>query len=199
MGLAIALLGISGLFERVVRVIPQSVALAVLGGLLLKYGIGHASPGWPTDPLIVLAMIAAFLVLRRIKMRVPITGALLAGFVVAFALGQLPLDKVSLNLAAPVVVWPVFSLPALLGLGAAAAGAGAGRAGSAGLCGDARRRLCAAGQWLAGGHRPAERAAGAHAEPWPDIGRDHRRDQQLARGAPGRGPALWGGGGRRAS
>jgi benzoate membrane transport protein len=59
----------------------------------------------------------AYLALRRIKMRVPIVGALLAGFIVAFALGQLPLDKVSLDLAAPVVIWPLFSLPALLGLG----------------------------------------------------------------------------------
>jgi benzoate membrane transport protein len=115
-GLAIALLGISGLFERAVRVIPQSVALAVLGGLLLKYGIGLFT-GLASDPLIVLAMIVAYLALRRIKMRVPIVGALLAGFIVAFALGQLPLDKVSLDLAAPVFIWPLFSLPALLGLG----------------------------------------------------------------------------------
>lgn len=115
-GLVIALLGISGLFERAVRMIPQSVALAVLGGLLLKYGIGLFT-GLASDPLIVLAMIAAYLALRRIKMRVPIVGALLAGFIVAFALGQLPLDKVSLDLAAPVVIWPLFSVPALLGLG----------------------------------------------------------------------------------
>jgi benzoate membrane transport protein len=114
-GLAVALLGISGLFDRAVRVIPQSVALAVLGGLLLKYGIGLFT-GLASDPLIVLAMIAAYLLLRRIKMRVPIAGALLAGFAAAFVLGQLPLDKVSLALAVPVVIWPVFTLPALLGL-----------------------------------------------------------------------------------
>ena len=79
------------------------------------YGIGIFT-GLANDPLIVLAMIAAFLVLRRMRMRVPIAGALLAGFAVAFALGQLPLDRVSLDLAAPVFVMPVFSLPALLGL-----------------------------------------------------------------------------------
>lgn len=115
-GLVITLLGVSGLFERAVRVVPQPVALAVLGGLLLKYGFALFA-GLATNPLIVLAIIAVFLALRRINMRVPIAGALLAGFVAAFALGQLDLGSVRLELTVPILIAPEFSLRAMLGLG----------------------------------------------------------------------------------
>lgn len=114
-GLAIALLGVSGLFDRAVRVIPQPVAMAVLAGLLLKYGLALIT-GVQSDPLLVLAIIAAFLVLRRVGFRVPIAGALLAGFVAAWGAGQLRLGAVQLSLAAPTVVWPEFTPRAAVGL-----------------------------------------------------------------------------------
>jgi benzoate membrane transport protein len=115
-GLLIALLGASGLFERVVRVIPQPVALAVLGGLLLKYGFALVG-GVQASPPVVLAIIGVFLLLRRLRARVPIAGALLAGFAAAYATGQLDLSGVRLELASPVFVAPEFTARALLGLG----------------------------------------------------------------------------------
>jgi benzoate membrane transport protein len=114
-GGVIALLGISGLFERAVRLIPQPVALAVLGGLLLKYGVALFT-GLATDPLIVLVIMVVYLALRRAGMRVPIAGALLAGFGVAYALGQLNLGQVRLTMATPVLIWPEFTLGATVGL-----------------------------------------------------------------------------------
>lgn len=114
-GVAIALLGISGLFGRVVQIIPQPVALALLAGLLLKYGLALIG-GITTEPLIVLAIILVFLALRRLHMRVPIAGALVAGFLVAWALGQLQLSQVQLAFATPVVVWPEFTISAAFGL-----------------------------------------------------------------------------------
>jgi benzoate membrane transport protein len=114
--IVIIVLGLAGLFERVVALIPQPVAMAVLGGLLLKYGVALFT-GLKSDPWIVLAVMAVFLFLRRIKMRVPIGGALLAGFAVAFLLGKLDLTGVRLELAAPVLIWPQFTLSSLLGLG----------------------------------------------------------------------------------
>jgi benzoate membrane transport protein len=114
-GLAIAALGVSGLFERAVRVIPQPVALAVLGGLLLKYGFALFS-GVASAPLIIPAIIAAFLLLRRAAMRVPIAGALLVGFAAAWATGQLQLGDLRLTLATPVIIWPEFTLRAAFGL-----------------------------------------------------------------------------------
>jgi benzoate membrane transport protein len=112
----IMVLGFSGLFEKVVALIPQPVAMAVLGGLLLKYGVALFT-GLKSDPIIVLAVMAVFLFLRRIKMRVPIAGALLVGFAAAFLMGKLDLGGVRLELAAPVLIWPQFTLSSLLGLG----------------------------------------------------------------------------------
>jgi benzoate membrane transport protein len=114
-GVAIALLGVSGLFDRVVRVIPQPIAMAVLAGLLLKYGLALIV-GVESDALLVLAIVAAFLALRWAGLRVPIAGALLAGFAVAGATGQLRLAPLQLTLATPVFVWPEFTLRAAVGL-----------------------------------------------------------------------------------
>ena len=115
-GVAVALLGISGLFDRIVRFIPQPVALAVLGGLLLKYGFALFS-GLAESPLVVLAIIGVYLLLRRLGSRVPMAGALLAGFGAAWALGLLDLSGVRLELATPVFIAPEFTPRALLGLG----------------------------------------------------------------------------------
>jgi benzoate membrane transport protein len=114
--LVIIILGVSGLFERVVRLIPQAVSMAVLGGLLLQYGVGLFK-GLTSSPWVILVMMGVYLILRRIKMRVPIGGALLVGFILCYALGELSLDGISLELAWPVFIWPQFSIPALLGLG----------------------------------------------------------------------------------
>jgi benzoate membrane transport protein len=114
-GLVITLLGVSGLFERVVRLIPQPVALAVLGGLLLKYGLALIA-GISADPPLVLAILGVYFALRFLGFRVPIAGALFAGFAVAWALGQLQLGEVQFALAAPVVIWPEWSLGATVGL-----------------------------------------------------------------------------------
>jgi benzoate membrane transport protein len=115
-GLLIALLGVSGLFDRVVRVIPQPVALAVLGGLLLKYGLALIT-GLAVAPLLVSAIIAAYLALRWANARVPIAGALVAGFAVAWGTGQLQfVAPVQVQVAVPVLVTPEFTLRAAFGL-----------------------------------------------------------------------------------
>jgi benzoate membrane transport protein len=114
--LVIILLGASGLFERVIALIPQPVAVTVLGGILLKYGL-NIFTGLQSDPATVLALMLSFLILRRIKMSVPIGGAVLVGFGAAFLIGKLDLSGLRLELAAPVWIWPQFSLRSLLGLG----------------------------------------------------------------------------------
>jgi benzoate membrane transport protein len=104
-GVAVALLGVSGLFERVVRRIPPPVAMAVLAGLLLKYGLALMG-SISADPPLVLAILSTSFALPFLGFRVPIAGALLAGFTVAWALRQLQFGTVPLAFAAPMVVWP---------------------------------------------------------------------------------------------
>lgn len=115
-GLAIAFLGATGLFERFMRLVPQNVALAVLGGSLLKYGLGLFTAA-ALEPTLVLGMTAAFLVAKRLSSRVPMGWALLVGFAGAALLGKFDVSNVRLELAAPVFIAPTFSAGALIGLG----------------------------------------------------------------------------------
>jgi benzoate membrane transport protein len=115
-GLSIAVLGFTGLFDRVIKFVPQGVALAVLGGVLFKYGLGLFS-SITTEPLLVLGMIAVFLVARLRNSTVPMAWALLAGFALALGFGKFIWQGISLQLVQPLVVIPHFEPSALIGLG----------------------------------------------------------------------------------
>lgn len=116
-GLAIAFLGFTGLFDKVMQLIPQPVAMAVLAGVLFKFGVGLFS-SLQTSPVIVIAMVAVFLIFKRLNWKTPMALALVAGFVAAFALGQVDLSGVRLELARPVFIMPTFHLSAIISLGA---------------------------------------------------------------------------------
>jgi benzoate membrane transport protein len=64
----------------------------------------------------VLAMLAAYLAMRRLLPRYAVLAALAAGVAVALGQGALRLDTVSLALARPVYTAPVFSVGALFGV-----------------------------------------------------------------------------------
>jgi benzoate membrane transport protein len=115
---AVVLLGMSGLFGRVMRLVPQPVVLAVLAGVLLRFGLGifNALDDHPLNPLMIGAMIAAFFWLKRVKFRAPSLGAMLIGVLIAAASGQMNFTGVSLVPTVPVFTMPVFTLNAALSL-----------------------------------------------------------------------------------
>ena len=115
-GLMIAILGATGLFDRVMRLVPQNVALAVLAGILFKYGLELFS-SITLEPVMILVMLAVFLIAKKTSSRVPMAWALVSGFVTAALLGKFNLDGVKLELAVPMLVAPAFSIPPLIGLG----------------------------------------------------------------------------------
>jgi benzoate membrane transport protein len=114
--LAIVFVGLTGLFERAMRFVPQGVALAVLAGVLFKYGLGLFTAAQP-EPVLVLGMIAVFLLAKLLKNRVPMAWALLAGFGLAFLLGKFQVAGISLQLAQPLFFMPSFNVAAIIGLG----------------------------------------------------------------------------------
>ncbi|MFC7287141.1 benzoate/H(+) symporter BenE family transporter [Herminiimonas glaciei] len=110
---AFVLLGLSGWFERVIRLIPPGVAAGLLAGILLQFGIG-AFGGMSLDPLLTGLLIAAYLVFRRCAARYAVVGILLLGLAFLLAQDRVDLSGLSLKLAAPVFTMPMFSLNALL-------------------------------------------------------------------------------------
>lgn len=116
--LAIMLLGLSGLFGRVMKLIPQEVVLAVLAGVLLRFGLGifNAMDDDPNNPIIIIGMVGVYMLLRRIRFAAPSLGAMGVGIVLAAAFGMLHVSPIELTLRLPMIFLPTFSLNAVLSL-----------------------------------------------------------------------------------
>ncbi|MFV0371648.1 MAG: benzoate/H(+) symporter BenE family transporter [Azonexus sp.] len=110
---AFVLLGLSGWFERVIRLIPPGVAAGLLAGILLQFGIG-AFGGMSVEPVLAGLLILAYLVFKRFSARYAVVGILLLGLAFLLLQARVDLSGLGLKLAAPVFTPPVFSLNALL-------------------------------------------------------------------------------------
>ncbi|WLG92382.1 benzoate/H(+) symporter BenE family transporter [Pseudomonas cucumis] len=110
---AFVLLGLSGYFEKVIRLIPPGVAAGLLAGILLQFGIG-AFGGMSIDPMLVGLLIVAYIVLKRFTARYAVVGILTLGLAFLLIQGRVDLSGLELQLAAPVFTLPEFSLNALL-------------------------------------------------------------------------------------
>lgn len=111
--LAFVLLGVSGLFDRVIRLIPPGVAAGLLAGILLQFGI-KAFGGVGVDPILAGLLIGTYVILKRFTTRYAVPGILICGLVFLVAQDRIDLTVLTFQLAAPVFTMPVFSLNALL-------------------------------------------------------------------------------------
>lgn len=110
---AFVVLGVSGYFDRLVRLIPLSIASALLAGILLQFGIG-AFAGASLDPLLVGLLIGAYLVLKRLAARYAVVGILVLGLIFLISQHRVDLSGLELSFARPVFTMPEFSLNSLL-------------------------------------------------------------------------------------
>jgi len=111
--LAFVLLGVSGCFENVIRLIPKGIAAGLLAGILLQFGIG-AFGGMSVDPVLAGTLVIAYVVLKRINARYAVPGILVLGLALLWIQGRLDLSGLDWTLAAPVFTMPGFSLNSLL-------------------------------------------------------------------------------------
>ncbi len=87
-GVLVLLIGVTGLFDAVMERVPNEVIMGALAGILLPFGI-EVFALLPGQPVLVGAMVAAFLVgVRLVRAVPPALLALVAGFVVAVASGR---------------------------------------------------------------------------------------------------------------
>ncbi len=110
---AFVALGLSGWFDKVIRLIPAGIASGLLAGILLQFGIG-AFGGASVDPLLVGLLILAYVTLKRVSPRYAVVGILVLGLAFLLAQGRVDLSGLRLQFAAPVFTMPEFSLNALL-------------------------------------------------------------------------------------
>ncbi|GAD23944.1 benzoate transporter [Acidovorax sp. MR-S7] len=111
----ITLAGMTGWFERVMNRIPMEIASALLAGVLARFGM-QAFTALQTDMPLVLAMLATYLLARRLLPRYAVVLTLAAGIVWAAASGQMRWSAVHFALAVPMFTAPQFSVQALMSL-----------------------------------------------------------------------------------
>ncbi|WP_377842175.1 benzoate/H(+) symporter BenE family transporter [Bosea sp. UC22_33] len=110
---AFVALGLSGCFEKVIRLIPPGIASGLLAGILLPFGIG-AFGGASIDPVLVGLLVVTYVVLKRFSARYAVVGILVIGLGFLLVQGRVDLSGLKPAFATPVFTMPAFSLNALL-------------------------------------------------------------------------------------
>lgn len=105
----VILIGVTGAFEKIVAFIPKGIAAGMMCGILFQFGV-QAFASSVDLPGVVFAMLAAYLISKRLWPRYAIIVVALTGFAVAFAMGKTQLHTLSLALAQPVFVAPQFNI-----------------------------------------------------------------------------------------
>ncbi|EOV9617504.1 benzoate/H(+) symporter BenE family transporter [Cronobacter dublinensis] len=112
----IVICGATGLFARLMKIIPPGLAAAMLAGILLRFGLrafgtleGHFA--------LCAAMLGAWLVSKAFAPRYAVVAALLAGVAVCLWQGEVNTGALHFAIAPPEFVAPTFSLASLLGVG----------------------------------------------------------------------------------
>ncbi|MFP6850801.1 MAG: benzoate/H(+) symporter BenE family transporter [Pseudomonas sp.] len=112
----IVLIGLTGTFDRIMRRIPGSLAAALLAGVLFKIGL-EICVAAEQQPLLVVAMLLAYLLGKRLLPRYAVLAALIVGSVLAGIFGLLNFEHFELQLAVPEWTTPSFSLAAAISIG----------------------------------------------------------------------------------
>lgn len=107
--------GFSGLFERLMRHIPISLASGMLAGVLLRFGL-DVFVSMQTQLLLSLAMFATYLFGRRMFARYAVVATLIVGMAIAHANGLMQFESVQLKLAQPQFTMPTLSFGAVFGI-----------------------------------------------------------------------------------
>jgi benzoate membrane transport protein len=114
--LLIVLCGVTGLFARLMNHIPQSLAAAMLAGILLRFGIDTFT-GLQSNFALCGSMCLVWLLSRRWLPRFAIILALIAGVLVAIGQQSIHFPPHALAMSRPEFIMPQFNLAALIGVG----------------------------------------------------------------------------------
>ncbi|ESE40182.1 benzoate transporter [Shewanella decolorationis S12] len=113
--LLITLCGLAGWMDKLIRIMPPSVAAAMLAGVLLQFGLGLFQ-AMQTQLSLILLMLLVFIVLKPFAARYIMLLTLVAGIGMSYQLDLLQLDKLELQFAAPVWIAPTFSIASVVGV-----------------------------------------------------------------------------------
>ena len=113
--LLVILVGATRALERVADRIPMEIASALLAGVLARFGIQAFAAAQTALPLVLL-MVAAYLVARRMAARYAVVVTLVVGILWVLMTGQMAWSMEPVRLAMPVFVAPQWSVSAIVSL-----------------------------------------------------------------------------------
>lgn len=105
----IVLCGVTGLFARLMQIIPHSLASAMLAGILLRFGL-QAFNSLNNELLLCGSMLLAWLVLKVVAPRYAIIAAMSVGIIIALTKGDVVTNNITLSPVMPEFIAPHFSL-----------------------------------------------------------------------------------------
>lgn len=114
--LLITLCGVTGLFARLMHKIPTGLAAAMLAGVLVRFGL-NVFEQLAIQPVLIISMLLAYLLAKRLYPRYAILLVLLVGSLLAWQQHLLQGNEQTLSIAIPVFTWPDLDIPTLLGVG----------------------------------------------------------------------------------
>ncbi len=114
--IVIAVLGLSGLFSRLMAYLPAHLLSAMIAGVLFQYcaKIFHSLQAFPS---VVVPVVLVYLISRRYVPRYAVAWSLIVGMLLAFTSSTVPAPFAELSFVKPVMTLPTLSMDALVGLG----------------------------------------------------------------------------------
>lgn len=112
----ILLCGLTGLFARLMKIIPHTLAAAMLAGVLLRFGL-QAFSNLEGHFLLCGSMLLAWLITKAFAPRYAIVATLVVGGIAAWAGGDVVTENLHVAVVMPQWITPIFSFTTLISVG----------------------------------------------------------------------------------
>lgn len=111
----LVIIGVSGLFERIMAYIPKGVAAAMMAGILFEFGLG-AFQTFESVALVTVLMLFAYILLKKLHSGYFLVLLLGVGIFLSLTLMQVNFQGFELQFARPQLIEPHWTLASTLSL-----------------------------------------------------------------------------------
>jgi len=109
------LIGVTGLMEKIMKLIPHEIVMAMLAGVLFQFGTSIFSK-FHERPVIVGTMIATYFIARRFAVRAPVVAVMAVGLAVAALTHNLTFKSAHFGIVHPMWINPSWSWSSAINL-----------------------------------------------------------------------------------
>jgi benzoate membrane transport protein len=107
--LLLMLVGYTGIFNRIMKIIPHAIIMSMLAGVLFIFGVRIFTSA-RVNPALGVAMIVIFFLGRNLKWRAPVLSAFFLGLAVVILQRKIDLPELDFSIVQPEWTNPTFSV-----------------------------------------------------------------------------------------